>query len=52
MLRFRDKLRADAGLAEEYAGLKRDLAERYASNRSAYTDAKRDFIASVADTGI
>ncbi|MGH2879448.1 MAG: GrpB family protein [Solirubrobacteraceae bacterium] len=43
-LRFRDRLRADPSLAREYATLKRALARRYASDREAYTDAKRDFI--------
>jgi GrpB-like predicted nucleotidyltransferase (UPF0157 family) len=43
-LRFRDRLRADPTLAREYAMLKRALASRYASDREAYTEAKRHFI--------
>jgi GrpB-like predicted nucleotidyltransferase (UPF0157 family)/ribosomal protein S18 acetylase RimI-like enzyme len=43
-LAFRDRLRASPGTAEEYATLKRDLAERFADDREAYTDAKADFI--------
>lgn len=50
MLCFRDMLRGDPRLAVEYADLKRDLAERYASDRSAYTEAKGAFIASLVDT--
>lgn len=44
MLRFRDALRKDVALADEYAQLKRRLAVRYPNDRSAYTDAKSDFI--------
>ena len=47
MLRFRDALRKDASLASQYAELKGELAARYPNNRSAYTDAKSDFIAGV-----
>lgn len=43
-LAFRDRLRADAGLAAEYAALKRGLAARFADDREAYTDAKSDFV--------
>lgn len=43
-LRFRDGLRADPSLAEEYATLKRTLAERYRDDRDAYTDAKATFV--------
>lgn len=43
-LRFRDCLRADPALAEEYATLKRALSERHREDREAYTDAKADFI--------
>jgi GrpB-like predicted nucleotidyltransferase (UPF0157 family) len=43
-LRFRDRLRADPVLADEYAALKRVLAERYSEDREAYTEAKREFI--------
>jgi len=43
-LRFRDRLRADPVLAREYAALKRALAGRFAHDREAYTEAKRQFI--------
>jgi GrpB-like predicted nucleotidyltransferase (UPF0157 family) len=43
-LYFRDRLRADAALATEYAALKRMLATRYPENREAYTEAKAPFI--------
>ncbi len=43
-LRFRDRLRADPVLAREYAALKRRLAGRFANDREAYTEAKRQFI--------
>ena len=43
-LRFRDRLRADPTLACEYAALKRRLAGRFANDREAYTEAKRQFI--------
>ncbi len=40
---FRDALRADRDLADEYAQLKTDLAAAYA-DREAYTDGKADFV--------
>lgn len=43
-LAFRDRLRANPKTAEKYAALKHALAERFAKNREAYTDAKTDFI--------
>jgi GrpB-like predicted nucleotidyltransferase (UPF0157 family) len=43
-LRFRDRLRKDAGIAAEYAALKLALAARYELDREAYTDAKEPFI--------
>jgi GrpB-like predicted nucleotidyltransferase (UPF0157 family) len=43
-LSFRDRLRTDPTLAIEYATLKRALANRYAGDREAYTEAKRHFI--------
>lgn len=43
-LAFRDRLRSDRGIAEEYAALKRDLAARFADDREAYTDGKASFI--------
>ena len=47
-LRFRDRLRADRALAEEYARLKRELALRFRDDREAYTDAKRAFVDRIA----
>ena len=43
-LRFRDRLRADPALADEYAALKRALAARHPEDREAYTEAKAPFI--------
>jgi GrpB-like predicted nucleotidyltransferase (UPF0157 family) len=36
---FRDRLRADAALRKEYAGLKWKLQERFACDRQGYTAA-------------
>ena len=44
---FMDRLRADADLRSEYQSLKLDLAERFADDKSAYTDAKGPFIRTV-----
>ena len=43
-LRFRDRLRVDAALREEYAALKWKLQERFAGDRQGYTAAKDAFI--------
>ena len=43
-LTFRDRLRADAGVAAEYAALKLALAAKYEFDREAYTDAKEPFV--------
>ena len=43
-LSFRDRLRTDSALAEEYGTLKRALAERHPEDREAYTEAKAMFI--------
>ncbi len=43
-LAFRDRLRESPQAAEEYAALKHDLADRFADDREAYTDAKAAFI--------
>ena len=43
-LRFRDRLRADPLLSREYAALKRELEGRFANDREAYTEAKRQFV--------
>ncbi len=46
-LPFRDYLRAHPDEAARYAALKRDLAQRHATDREAYTDAKTDYVAAV-----
>ncbi|MDQ3822571.1 MAG: GrpB family protein [Actinomycetota bacterium] len=46
-LAFRDYLREHPDVAREYAALKRELANRHAGDREAYTDAKADFVARV-----
>jgi GrpB-like predicted nucleotidyltransferase (UPF0157 family) len=43
-LAFRDRLRADQELRDEYAALKRRLAAAHASDRETYTQAKSGFI--------
>jgi GrpB-like predicted nucleotidyltransferase (UPF0157 family) len=48
---FRDALRADPGLAQRYAVLKRGLASQYVTDREAYTAGKADFIAAVLGDG-
>jgi GrpB-like predicted nucleotidyltransferase (UPF0157 family) len=44
-LTFRDLLRSNPALADEYAALKRELARRFELDREAYTDGKSPFIA-------
>lgn len=46
-LAFRDALRGDADLRAQYETLKLRLAEEFADDKSAYTDAKGPFIRSV-----
>lgn len=46
-LRFRDILRSHAGLAQQYAKLKSELASRHRNDREAYTNAKSEFVSSV-----
>ncbi|MEA2646937.1 MAG: 2-amino-4-hydroxy-6-hydroxymethyldihydropteridine diphosphokinase [Chloroflexota bacterium] len=41
---FRDRLRADPGLASLYVELKRNLAHRYFADRVAYSNSKGEFI--------
>jgi GrpB-like predicted nucleotidyltransferase (UPF0157 family) len=41
---FRDQLRQNASLRDQYADLKRELAKRHANDKSAYTQAKGPFI--------
>jgi GrpB-like predicted nucleotidyltransferase (UPF0157 family) len=48
-LRFRDALRADPGLADEYAALKRRLAAAMPDDREGYTAAKTAFVTAVDD---
>ena len=43
-LAFRDVLRADPAVAQEYAALKRDLAMRHGNDVESYADAKTGFI--------
>ncbi|MEX2489567.1 MAG: GrpB family protein [Pseudomonadales bacterium] len=43
-LMFRDALRLNAALAQEYADLKLSLAERFKFDRESYTDAKGPFV--------
>ena len=45
---FRDALRSNSKLARRYAALKTELAVRHRNDRDAYTDAKSEFILSVA----
>ena len=47
LIAFRDVLRRDPAVAEEYQRLKLDLAVRFRNDRKAYTEAKADFISSV-----
>ena len=46
---FRDILRREPELRQQYADLKADLAERYRTNRAAYTDAKGEFVRGVLE---
>jgi GrpB-like predicted nucleotidyltransferase (UPF0157 family) len=46
-LAFRDALRADPGLIQRYAALKKALASQHVTDREAYTAGKADFIAAV-----
>jgi GrpB-like predicted nucleotidyltransferase (UPF0157 family) len=48
-LLFRDHLRAHPDDARRYEQLKRDLAERFGSDRDGYTDAKTEFIESLIE---
>jgi len=43
-LRFRDALRSNPQLAQQYADLKFQLARAHQDDREAYTDAKADFV--------
>lgn len=48
-VRFRDRLRADDALRDEYGALKHTLQEAYARNRRGYTAAKEPFICRVLE---
>jgi GrpB-like predicted nucleotidyltransferase (UPF0157 family)/ribosomal protein S18 acetylase RimI-like enzyme len=50
-LAFRDRLRASPETAQRYVALKRRLAERFADDREAYTNAKAGFIRDSLGTG-
>lgn len=50
-LSFRDRLRTDPPLAQAYARLKTELAEKFSADREAYTDAKSEFVRSVLAKG-
>jgi GrpB-like predicted nucleotidyltransferase (UPF0157 family)/predicted kinase len=43
-LAFRDALRADPQLRDQYAALKLELAERHRNDRAQYTESKTDFV--------
>jgi GrpB-like predicted nucleotidyltransferase (UPF0157 family) len=49
-LAFRDALRFDESLRRDYATLKLELAARFPTNRSAYTDGKDAFVGCVLGT--
>lgn len=49
---FRDALRADSLLRQQYAALKQQLAQRYPRDRIAYTSAKGPFIHTVMANAI
>jgi GrpB-like predicted nucleotidyltransferase (UPF0157 family) len=46
-LRFRDRLRADERIANQYCALKRALQEQFLHDRHSYTRAKQSFVQSV-----
>ena len=49
-LLFRDLLRGDAEIREQYAGLKTRLAATFANDRRSYTSAKHEFIRRLLET--
>ncbi|HVS86005.1 MAG TPA: GrpB family protein [Gaiellaceae bacterium] len=51
MRAFRDRLRADPDEAAAYERLKRELAARHRHDRTAYTDAKTEFVTRVSSAG-
>ena len=48
---FRDRLRSDRGLADDYMKLKRDLAHRFPKDRESYQAGKGEFIEAVVRNG-
>ncbi|MNZ37283.1 dephospho-CoA kinase/protein folding accessory domain-containing protein [compost metagenome] len=46
-IKFRNILRMHPTVLDEYARLKKDLAQRYRNNREAYTDGKTSFVEEV-----
>lgn len=46
-IRFRDALRANPALRDDYAQVKTDLARRFTDDREAYTDEKAKFVIQV-----
>ncbi len=50
-LRFRDLLRANSTIADEYGVLKRNLARRFTNDREGYTEAKAGFISQILNGG-
>ena len=51
MILFRDCLRSNRSLAEDYSRLKRDLANRFPTDRPSYQAGKAGFIEEVIKTG-
>ncbi|HZF78877.1 MAG TPA: GrpB family protein [Rubrivivax sp.] len=51
-LAFRDALRANRKLAQQYGDLKRRLAARHPVDREAYTKGKAPFVATVLRLGL
>jgi GrpB-like predicted nucleotidyltransferase (UPF0157 family) len=49
---FRDHLRSNPRVAADYAALKYELAERYRTDREAYTDAKGEFVRAIVESVI
>ncbi len=51
-LAFRDYLRSDAMAVADYATLKDDLAEKYRSDREAYTEGKTSFVQGIVERAL
>jgi GrpB-like predicted nucleotidyltransferase (UPF0157 family) len=50
LLAFRDLLKSDASIAAEYEATKIELARRFAADRRAYREAKKDFVDPIVAT--